>query len=258
MEEYISDKTPFNTQQFSSAWDIRYVAQTGSTNKDAVEAAKSGAPHLACFIAEEQTAGRGRRGRSWSTFPYKSIACSIIVRENADDTLPLLISLVLAKAISQEVGIDVDIKWPNDLLIENKKLAGILVESFREANKDVYIVGIGLNINKPNDAPKDIPFITLQDAAGRIWSREDILDRILSVLAESLQIYGQKGWMAFVDEYSQRCITLGKEVCWQNGEHTLQGIAEGIEADGALRLLVDGKTHLIRTGEIIAQGNIKT
>lgn len=95
--EQIANK--LNIQKLSSVYNISYTEKTSSTNTDALKSAKNGGEHLSCFIAEEQTSGRGRRGNSWQTIPYKSLACSIIVKHGGGDMLPLLSSLIIAKSI---------------------------------------------------------------------------------------------------------------------------------------------------------------
>lgn len=243
-----------NIQNISSVCDFSYVEATGSTNQDAMSAAKNNAPNLACFMAEKQTSGRGRRGRPWQTFPHKSIACSIIIRDGGSDMLPLLASLVLSNAILKYTGVKTDIKWPNDLLINNEKVAGILVESFVEDGKQVYILGIGLNVNIPTES-SEIQFTTLEHAKGEAIDRSELLCTILQELKESLKLYSLKGWFAFKKDYKRKCITLGKEVVWHNGDKKIEGIAHSVTGNGTLCLLKDGNMYSVRSGDIIAQGS---
>jgi BirA family biotin operon repressor/biotin-[acetyl-CoA-carboxylase] ligase len=254
VKDQIQQQQPsFNIQKIDSVCDFTYVDETESTNKDAMAVAKNNGPHLTCIFSEKQTAGRGRRGRIWQTFPYKSIACSVVIHEGGSDMLPLLTSLVLANSILEYTGIKTDIKWPNDLLIKNQKVAGILVESFKHQNKSVYIVGIGLNVNTPEESI-DIPLTSLEEVRGKSIDRAELLCIILQNLKTALTIYSQQGWNTFKDDYIAKCITIGQKVTWNNNGNPIEGIAEYMSDDGTICLLSNDKTYQVRAGDIIAEG----
>jgi BirA family biotin operon repressor/biotin-[acetyl-CoA-carboxylase] ligase len=243
----------FNMQKLKSVCDFSYTEETGSTNQDALNAAKNGAKDFSCFFAETQTFGRGRRGRTWQTFPFVSIACSVVVQKGGSDMLPLLTSLALSKGIEQHTGIKTDIKWPNDLQINGNKVAGILVESFVQEGTYTYIVGIGLNVNTPAGGVT-APVTTLEEAQGQKIDREELLATILEVFKHSLDVFSTEGWQAFQKEYEDKCITLGSNVIWHSDAGKISGKAERMEEDGTLCIKSEGKEYKVRAGDVIAEG----
>src|SRR5690606_19831166 len=113
-----------------------------------------GAPHMTCVLAEEQQSGRGRMGRVWQTFPRYSLACSIVLHDMPAQ-LPLLAALAIADGIEDFCGLRPAVKWPNDLLLQNQKVCGVLVESYPmpEQHKRFHVLGFGLNVNTPENLP---------------------------------------------------------------------------------------------------------
>jgi len=168
---------------------FHYIAVTGSTNTDAVAAARSGAPHGSVFFADEQTAGRGRGDHDWQSAAGQGLYLSIILRPAIAveymPLIPLAAGLAGAQAIGITAGLEVDLRWPNDLLIGDRKTGGILVESKTEAGTPSFaVVGIGINVHQRSFDPSlSTPATSLDLATGRTIRRQALLISLL----ESLQ-----------------------------------------------------------------------
>ncbi|HNG53406.1 MAG TPA: biotin--[acetyl-CoA-carboxylase] ligase [Nitrospira sp.] len=234
---------------------LRYSASTASTNADALaslqQSATKPAPHGLVILADCQTAGRGRRGRTWHSPPQGNLYLSVIVvpRPVATGTtpwltwIPLLSALAGADCLSQQTGLPVSVKWPNDLLIHDKKVGGILCEQTTTPDRTMaIIIGIGLNINAPlSTFPEDLQqgATTLAAEAGHEFDRVAILADLLFRLEQRLDRLFLKGPAGMIDEFTQRCSTVGQTVRVTLEEKGMvQGIAESIGPDGCLRLRV--------------------
>lgn len=234
---------------------LRYSASTASTNADALEYLQQWAtmptPHGLVILTDCQTAGRGRRGRAWHSPPQGNLYCSVIVVPRPVATritpwltwTPLLSALAGADCLSQQTGLPVSVKWPNDLLIHDKKVGGILCEQTTTVDRTMAIViGIGLNINAPlNTFPEDLQqgATTLAAQAGQEFDRVAILADLLLRLEQRLDRLFLDGPAGMIDEFTQRCSTVGKTVRVTLEEKGMvQGIAESIGPDGCLRLRV--------------------
>ncbi|MFC2058878.1 biotin--[acetyl-CoA-carboxylase] ligase [Chloroflexota bacterium] len=232
---------------------ILYHHTVPSTMEMAKEAAGRGAHEGTIVLAEEQTAGRGRLGRSWLS-PQGGISLSIILRPNIKQ-LPQLImvaSLATSRSIEKTCGLKADIKWPNDILIRGRKVCGILVESaIRGQTVDWAIIGIGLNVNlNPADFP-DIAAIatSLSTELGRNVSRPDIITSLLSEI-ELLYLASHQG-EPIHKEWRSRLETLGKKVRIDYRGLIEEGQAEDVDDDGSLLLRrSDNSLAVITAGEV--------
>ncbi len=243
------------------------VETTSSTMDDAAKLAKEGAPHLTCVLAEEMTAGRGRRGRHWQTFKGTQILATFIVRQGAGAHLPLVASLAAQKAIKNITGGLPFIKWPNDILIDHKKVVGILVEMvkvdnpqtdtpFQVVSNQVALLGVGINVKTPKEGLSD-DFIgtTLEKMCVVPISREEVFNTFVDELQKLLVIYENQGWSALNEPYKKVCMTLGHKVIWQNEDKEIEGIASRLTPDGVLEIVdADGVTHSIHAGDVVLQG----
>ncbi len=224
-----------------------------STNDIAKRQAKKGAREGTVILAEEQTAGRGRLKRAWLS-PKGSIALSIILHPTPTQ-LPSLImvaSLAVARCIEKVGGLETQIKWPNDVLINGKKVCGILIESdVRGSAVDYAVIGIGINVNlKPADFPEIAATATsLAQELGREISQREMI-RCLLVEAENLYLALPEGDSVF-REWRDRLVTLGKEVELISGKTSYQGVAESVASDGSLLLRQpDGHLMKIVAGDV--------
>jgi BirA family biotin operon repressor/biotin-[acetyl-CoA-carboxylase] ligase len=206
-----------------------------STNARARELAERGAPHGTLVTAAEQTAGRGRQGRSWTAAPGRALLCSLVLREP-----PRLLPLAAGVAVVEEVGEGALLKWPNDVMLDERKVAGILVEG--RPQEGWAVVGIGLNV-----AMRDADFEPeLRERAGGLGRAPDELEPTLARLLDRLE-----RWLATPPEgilaaLRQRDALLGKHVHWRGGE----GRAEGVDEDGRLLVAVDGGQVALHAGEV--------
>lgn len=226
-----------------------------STQDLAAQLAREGAPHMTCVLAEQQTRGRGRMGRVWQTFPHYSLACSVVLHGQPAQ-LPLLAALVIADSVEDFCGVRPSIKWPNDLLINEQKVCGILIESFalNDSAERFHILGFGLNVNTPDDVAADLPLTTLQQHTGKTLSREALLDMILANLHEATLRLKEEGFSPFLETYRQHCISLGRRVRWQHNGEERYGKAVDIAADGTLVVETEaGRIHC-PSADIIMEG----
>ncbi len=238
---------------------LHYLPSTASTNADALaylqQPATTSTPHGMVVLADCQTAGRGRRGRTWHSPPQGNLYFSVIVvpRPGATGTapwlswVPLFSALAVADCLSHQTGLPVSVKWPNDLLINEKKLGGILCEQTTTPDRTMAIViGIGLNINAAlNGFPEDLrPVVTtLAAEAGRQFDRVPILADLLFQLERRMNWLFLDGPAGMVDEFRQRCSTLGKTVrVTLEKKGIIQGVADSIGPDGCLLLRVTSET----------------
>ena len=208
---------------------------TDSTNARARELAEAGAPHGAVVTAREQTAGRGRQGRSWAGPPGRALLLSVIVRR-FDALLPLRAGL----AVADVAGPDARVKWPNDVWLDGRKLAGILVEG----RPDTWaVVGIGLNVAvRLEDLPEEVRAI-----AATLGRPPEALEATLRELLDALGARLEQPAAGALDDLRGRDALRGRVVRWSGGS----GEAAGIDADG--RLLVrgaDGAVTAITAGEV--------
>jgi len=224
-----------------------------STNDVAKIRARKGAKEGTVIVAEEQTAGRGRIKRRWLS-PRGSIALSMILYPRLAylPSLIMVASLAVAGSIEQVTNLKAQLKWPNDVLVNGKKVCGILVESgVRGGKVDYAVIGIGVNVNiRLSEYPEITPFATsLSQELGREVSRREMIQSLL-VQAEKLYLALPAGDSVF-SQWRNRLVTLGKKVQVSSGEATYEGTAESVAADGSLLLRQpDGSLLRIVAGDV--------
>src|SRR4051794_29474465 len=208
----------------------------GSTNDRARELAEQGAAHGALVTADEQTAGRGRQGRSWATPPGTAIAASLVLTE-FDDLLPLRAGL----AVADVAGDRALVKWPNDVWVDGRKVAGILAES--RSDPRWAVLGIGVNVAVDVDAlPPDAAAV-----AGSLGRRPEDVEATLQELLAALERRPAEDRPSPLSALRQRDALRGLPVRWQDGE----GTAAGIDDSGALLVtLPNGGTTSLAAGEV--------
>ena len=207
-----------------------------STMQAARQEAHWGAPAGTVIIADEQTAGRGRLNRAWLS-PKGSVALSVILRPNIAylPSLIMLASLAVARAIEKVTALKAEIKWPNDVLIDEKKVCGILIENEVRRNTLVYaIIGIGINVNMHlADFPDIFPTATsLSDELGKEVSRLELVRQLL-VEIDRLYLELPAGDTIY-EQWRDNLVTLGRTVRVQSGEAVIEGVAESVGRDGSL------------------------
>ncbi|MEU5938366.1 biotin--[acetyl-CoA-carboxylase] ligase [Micromonospora sp. NPDC047548] len=255
--------------------DLR--AETGSTNADAVAAARAGEPEGLVVVAERQTAGRGRRGRVWQSPARAGIATSVLLRPGeavADRNwppappsgygwLPLLAGVALVEAVARLAELDARLKWPNDLLIGDAKCAGILAEAVpgtSPAEPPAIVLGMGLNVTLRADElpenPTGLPATSLQLAGAAATDRDPLLRALLRALGDWYDRWRTAGGDAVAsglrDAYLASCATVGRRVrvLLPDGAE-LTGLAAGVDADGQLLVDTGAGERRLAAGDVL-------
>ncbi len=224
-----------------------------STNEVAKQEAQQGAAEGTVIVADEQTAGKGRLKRVWLS-PKGSIAFSFVLYPSLSclPSLIMIASLAVVHSIGSVTGLKSQIKWPNDVLVNGRKVCGILIESDVQGNKVNYtVVGIGINVNlRLADFPEIMPMATsLSDELGREVSRLSMV-RCLLVEIERLYLASLAGGPIY-EEWRDNLVTLGKRVRVKTKEAVSEGVAESVARDGSLLLRgLDGGLTRIVAGDV--------
>jgi BirA family transcriptional regulator, biotin operon repressor / biotin---[acetyl-CoA-carboxylase] ligase len=210
-----------------------------STNDVALRLAADGCPQGTTVMAEEQTRGRGRRGRSWTAAPGSSILLSMIMRPPtpaAETLVSLRLGLAAARAIERGTTLHVGLKWPNDLVVQGRKVGGILCESRHDPGRGASVIaGIGLNVTQgPGEWPPDLrdTAASLQECAGSTIDRARLAGRLVAAWLDAARHPEPRLAPAELAEFQQRDILLGRPITVNDRP---AGIARGIDPDGALR-----------------------
>lgn len=240
-----------------------YLPAIGSTNTYLMARAREGAAEGTAVTTDDQTAGRGRMGRVWKALPGQQLILSLLLRPVAPAQFVMMASSVaMAEAIERVAGLPTTLKWPNDVLVHGRKVCGILIET----GEGAAVVGMGLNVNGSlaDDPELAARATTLADErGGATVSREALAIATLTRLDahyDTLQTGGLAGRQAVRDAWRTRLATLGQRVVIRqsvgsptsaNGETTITGLAEAVDADGALTLLTDdGQRRTITWGDV--------
>ncbi len=239
---------------------IKYHACTDSTNLRARLMGMDGAPHGTLVIADEQTAGRGRMSRSWESRPSDSILMSLLVRP--ENLLPhnatglVLLAAIAVAAACRAEGADVSIKWPNDLIVNSKKLCGMLLEMNASMEKvNFAVIGIGINIKSFPYADDLKHAACLTDACGHEVERAKVVAAFLQEFEMLYAKWRTEGIEAILSIYRQYSITLGRRVRVIGSTETFEAQALDILPDGALMVRTDEGTILpIHAGDVSVRG----
>ena len=235
---------------------VRYFPLVDSTQNAAREAAHVGAPEGATFVADEQRIGRGRMGRPWVAPAGSSLLLSVVVRPTLEryQRLSIIAALATAEAIEMETRLTVELKWPNDCLIDGKKTGGILVEGeFAGEAPNFAVIGIGINVNlDPAAVPSPRYQVTsLSRETGAPVSRVRLGQRLLERLEQHYLHTAQNETHRL---WQSRLTTLGRRVTVLAGDTTITGTAENVDALGALLLRTeDGDLRALTAGEVTIQ-----
>lgn len=237
---------------------VAYVDSTETTMADALREAEAGAKEGLVAIAEEQTAGRGRQGRSWVSPAGVNLYCTVVLRPSSQQvrSLPVITPLAVCQAIEETASLQPRIKWPNDVLIEGRKVCGILVQSELTDGAPAFaLAGIGINVNLDVAAHEEIATIatSLRSELGREVSREQVLAATLNHLESLYDAAGRGDILS--PGWKQRLETLGKPVRVEIGSVVEEGTAVDADSDGSLILRRDDGSHVrIDAGEVLARG----
>ena len=244
---------------------LHVLEEVASTNTQAAALVQDGAPHGTVVVAESQTAGRGRLGRHWHSPSGKNLYCSVLLRTMPAreqqplwlSWIPLTAALAVSRAVQVVANLKPSVKWPNDILIGNRKLGGVLCESSGVGTAHVtVIVGIGLNVNiRQDEFPDELREIATSVAieSQRPCDRTALLAALLAELETRCESFLAGNHGDILEEYMLRCSTIGRRVRIElaHGEQ-MEGTAGSIRPDGALRIIRDDHTAVdIRAGDVI-------
>jgi BirA family biotin operon repressor/biotin-[acetyl-CoA-carboxylase] ligase len=239
---------------------LHYFSEIDSTNSYARQLARQGAVEGEVIVAEAQTHGRGRSGRTWESPPFLNLYCSILLRPKLPPVNAPQLTLMAAVALTETVGAfiadDAAIKWPNDILVGGKKLAGILTESSCHADQiDFVILGIGVNLNYPVLwMPETIrgTATSIMTLTQKSVSRELFLRRLIQDLDRCYGEFEEAGFGAIAPRWEASFGLRGKQVRVEMTEGVVVGTARGIDTDGAL-IVEDGqqKRRRIIAGDVV-------
>lgn len=229
----------------TDGWQVTVLASTGSTNADLADGARAGAPAWSALVAGEQTAGRGRLTRTWSSPPGTSVSISVLLRPSRPvaewGLLPLLTGLGVARAVAS-LGAEAVLKWPNDVLLPadgERKVCGILAELVASPTPGV-VIGMGLNVSQARD---EFPVDTATSLAlvGVSVTRAEVVRAVLEQLAGVYADWDANGWAAVRSSYESLCVTLGRHVRVELPDGSnVTGVATAVLDDG--RIVVGTQT----------------
>lgn len=236
-----------------------YLPQTTSTNTIAKEAADSGAYHGTAIIAEKQQQGRGRLGKQWLSDNTKGIWMSVILRPDFPPfeapKLTFMAAVALISAIKKTTGIELGLKWPNDVYYDNKKVAGILTEMKAEMDMIHYVVlGLGVNVNQQlTEMPEEIRELAISLRAinkGELC-RTKLTTAILKELEHWYEIFVRDGFKPILEEWRQWDVTKNQQVQVKEWDNDFLGTAQGVDNEGNLLVLDEqGVVHPVHSGEV--------
>ena len=213
-------------------------ARTESTMDDARTLAQAGTASGTVVVAEEQTGGRGTRGRSWVSPPHDNLYFTIVVRPRSEQMarLSMVTPVAVANAVEQVVGLYPRIKWPNDLLLRGRKFAGILIESEWSGDRPQFaLIGVGINVNSHPDlsgTESNRQATSLAAERGRPQAREPLLAAVLSSFERA---YAGAESAALFEGWRSRLVTLGRPVTLRAHDGaSVEGVAEDVREDGSL------------------------
>ncbi|MET0728445.1 MAG: biotin--[acetyl-CoA-carboxylase] ligase [Acidimicrobiales bacterium] len=255
--------------------DVRWGVETGSTNADAMELARQGAPEGLVVVTDHQTRGRGRAGRRWTAPPGAGLLLSVLLRPPAAvvEACPMALAVSAARAVEGVAGFSPRLKWPNDLVWPgdgsgpDRKLAGILAEAYWPAasasasghrppadqERVALVVGVGINVSWPDDLPEELADVAV--ACNQVVStpvdREDLLVALLTELAPRYRALVDGDRASLRAEWRDRSATLGRRVRVELGHNAVLGTAVDITDDGHLVVdTLEGRRRTFAVGDV--------
>lgn len=237
-------------------WNKIFKKELTSSMDEMRDLAQNLAQEGTVVCVEKQTSGRGRQGRGWIS-PEGGLYFSILLRPNWElkdvSKTTLLAAVAVCEAVREFSGVDAQVKWPNDILVDEKKIAGILTESEITGQKaEFVIVGIGLNVNT-----EDLKFlrevaVSLKQITGQEYDLEQVLDEILKRFEFWYDDVTQNGFEKMMDRWRALCGMLGQRVKAENAQGTIEGVAQDISDDGGLLIKKDdGEIVKVMSGDVV-------
>ena len=226
-----------------------------STNAEAMRQIAGGVPAPFVVLAEQQSAGRGRRGRKWISPFAENIYYSLVLRIDGGmrqlEGLSLIVGLAVLSSLREFGSCDAGLKWPNDVLVGNKKIAGILLELVGDpADVCHVVIGIGINVNMMVANDVDQSWTSVRLEAGQAINRNELIVALGRKLQGYLIRHEDEGFAAIQAEWESNHLWQGREVTLIAGTHTVDGVVAGVDQQGALRLNVAGQEKAFSGGEL--------
>lgn len=243
--------------------EVRWVGETGSTNRDLLDEAARGAAEGLVLVADHQTAGRGRLDRTWTAPSGASLLVSVLLRPDLAPDRLFLLTLACGTAaiegVEEVTGVRLGLKWPNDLVVADgplldRKVAGILAESHVASGGIAVVVGMGLNVDWPTELPADLAATAASlDRLAPVVERSDVLRAWLRAYDRWLdRLVDDGGVDELLDAVRSRSATIGRRVRVELADGSFEGVAGGIDDDGALIVgLDDGESRIVRVGDVV-------
>ncbi len=249
------DPAQINEHSSFDHWPVQVFDSLDSTNAEALRAVERGAAAPFLMLAERQTAGRGRRGRKWVSPFAENVYYSLVLRIDGGMRQLEGLSLVVGLAVMQtlrDLGIETaGLKWPNDVLVGEKKIAGILLELVGDPADVCHVVlGVGINVNMREAHEVDQQWTSMHLEAGRAFDRNRLVAHLSGVLGKYLMRHQSEGFSALQAQWEQGHLWQGRSVSLIAGVNRIDGVVVGIDAQGALRLKVDGVEKVFSGGEL--------
>ena len=241
---------------------VIYYDELASTNLQAKLDAEKGAAEGTLIVADMQTAGRGRRGKGWSSPAGTNVYFTLILKPDYDTDLTSMVTLVMGLAVAEGIrstcGVRAQIKWPNDIVVDGRKICGILAEMSVEREFVHYVViGVGINVGKQEFPPEIAQTATsLWQECGRRVSRSQLIENVMKAFEERYETFCRDGNLAgLLDDYNRLLINSGREVRVLDPKGEFRGISRGINAKGELLVeREDGETTAVYAGEVSVRG----
>jgi BirA family transcriptional regulator, biotin operon repressor / biotin---[acetyl-CoA-carboxylase] ligase len=237
----------------SLAWRVEHFAEIDSTNSWIKARALEGADEGLVAHADFQAAGRGRLDRRWRAAPGTALLCSILVRPAIDvGQLQLVVAAValsVREALSLAAGLRADLKWPNDLIVADRKLAGVLAEVVADARGPAVVVGVGVNLT---DHPNGAASTSVFEASGKLLAARDLLEATLGVFAPRRALLDDEAGRARLGaEYASALATLGRHVAVIQRDGVVRGEALRVDPSGRLVVRRDGEELCFAAGDVV-------
>ncbi len=249
------DASAITRSGLPSNWSAKTYDSVDSTNAEAARLIAGGCDVPMLVLAERQTSGRGRRGRKWVSPFADNIYYSLILRIDGGmrqlEGLSLMVGLAVMNVL-RDVGVTkAGLKWPNDVLVGRRKIAGILLELIGDpADVCHVIIGVGINVNMQASAEVDQSWTSVRLETGQLSDRNHLAVRLSEKLESFLEVHRQEGFVAFLKDWEAGHLWQGAAVTLLSGAQAINGTVLGIDALGALRLEVDGVEKSFSGGEL--------
>lgn len=240
--------------------DLRFFDEIDSTNRYLFDESRAGAPDGLVAVADHQTAGRGRLDRSWASAPGASLLVSVLLRPvlalGELHLVTLVSGLAVVDAVAEVCGIRPGLKWPNDVVVGDRKLAGLLAEMDGSSETPAVVVGIGLNVNQaafPPELAETATACNLVVGDGRVVQRVDLLVALLRALDMRLALLaGEGGPVQTIADYRKDCVTLGRVVRADLSSGSIEGVAVGTDPLGHLVIeRLSGERVTVTAGDVV-------